>query len=99
MSKLQKSIEKSQSTPEIEQKINTLQMSRSLMQQFQNEQQNYIVMIDKSELAQASISKVGEWLQILGDCLKQIATKELRNIIRDTEEYEKALKGEMGAIE
>jgi dynein heavy chain len=99
MSKLQKQIDKSQSTQEIEQKINTLQMSRSIMQQHQNEQQNYIVMIDKSELAQASISKVDEWLQILGDSLKQIATKELRNIIRDTEEYEKALKGEMGAIE
>lgn len=31
--------------------------------------------------------------------MKQIATKELKAIIRDTEDYEKALKGEMGAIE
>jgi hypothetical protein len=31
--------------------------------------------------------------------LKGIATKELKAIIRDTEDYEKALKGEMGAIE
>ena len=65
----------------------------------QNEQQNYIVLIDYNEVKQASIEKIDEWLQILGDGLKTIATKELKAIIRDTEEYEKALKGEMGAIE
>ena len=74
MSKLQKQIDKSQSTQEIEQKINTLQMSRSIMQQIQNEQQNYIVMINNSELALASISKVDEWLKILGESLNQIDT-------------------------
>jgi dynein heavy chain, axonemal len=40
------------------------------MQQNSNEQQNYIVMIDKSDLAQAATSKVDEWLQILGESLK-----------------------------
>lgn len=84
MSKLQKHIDKTQSTQEIEFRIQTLQNARIHYEKNPSEQQNYIVLIDNNEVNQASINKVDEWLQILGDSLKAIATKELKNIIRDT---------------
>ena len=64
-----------------------------------NEQTNYIVLIDNAEVKENTIIKVDEWLQILGDSLKTIAAKELKSIKTDIDNYEKALGGEMGAIE
>jgi hypothetical protein len=57
------------------------------------------VLIDNSEVKENTISKVDEWLQILGDSLKVIAYKELKSIKNDIDNYEKALGGEMGAID
>lgn len=64
-----------------------------------SEQQNYFVLIDNSEVKESTILQVGEWLQILGESLKAIATKELKAIMTETANYDKALRGEMGAIE
>lgn len=47
---------------------------------YDNEQQNYFVLIDQSEVNESTIKKVDEWLNILGECLKQIASKELHQI-------------------
>jgi len=38
--------------------------------QHENEQQNYFVLIDNSEVKESTISKVNEWLDILGESLK-----------------------------
>jgi len=64
-----------------------------------NEQQNYFVLIDNSEVKQASIDKVDEWLEAFGEILNKMATNELKQIMKETQDYEKALKGEMGDIE
>jgi len=42
---------------------------------------------------------VGVWLELLGNSLKEIATKSLNFIIRDTNEYKKQLGAEMGGID
>lgn len=52
-----------------------------------DEARNYFVLVDHSEVKQKTYEKVGEWLEILGNSLKEIATKELNFIIRDTNEY------------
>jgi hypothetical protein len=41
-------------------------------------------MIDNSEVKQASIDKVEEWLETFGEILKKMATNELKTIIRET---------------
>jgi dynein heavy chain len=99
MTKLQKQIDKNQSTQEIEKRILVFKHYRDLNLKQDNEQQNYFVNIDNSEVKESTILKVDEWLQILGDSLKVIASKELKAIRNDIENYEKALGGEMGAIE
>lgn len=99
MNKLQKTIEKSQSTQEIEKRIIIFKKYRELNQQNDNEQQNYFVLVDNSEVKEATIQKVNEWLQILGDSLKMIATKELKQIMAETVNYNKALNTDMNAIE
>lgn len=60
---------------------------------------NYFVLIDNSEVKQSTIQKIEEWLLILGDSLRLIASKELKSIRNDIDNYDKALGGEMGAIE
>lgn len=60
---------------------------------------NYFVLIDNSEVKQASIDKVEEWLTTIGDILMRMATAELRSIQKDTLDYDKSLKGEMGDID
>jgi hypothetical protein len=99
MTKLQKQIDKSQSTQDIEKKILVFNHYRELNLHQSNEQQNYFVMIDNSEVKESTINQVGEWLALLGDSLKTIANKELRAIMNETINYDKQLRGEMGAIE
>ena len=99
MTKLQKNIDKTQSTHEIEQKILIFKKYRYANIIMNNEHDNYFVLIDNSEFKENTISKVDEWLQILGDSLKVIANRELKSIKNDIDNYEKALGGEMGAID
>lgn len=54
-----------------------------------DEARNYFVLVDHSEVKQVTIEKVGEWLNLLGDLLIDMATKELNSIIKDIAEYEK----------
>jgi dsRNA-specific ribonuclease len=65
----------------------------------ENEQLNYFVLIDNSEVKESTIQKVNEWLEILGDSLKQIATKELKAIQYITNDYKQKLNNEVGAKE
>lgn len=99
MTKLQKAIERSQSTADIEKRILVFKHYRDLNLKHDNEQSNYFVLIDNAEVKENTVVKVDEWLQILGDSLKIIASKELKSIRFDIDNYEKALGGEMGAIE
>jgi dynein heavy chain len=63
------------------------------------EMSNFFVLIDNSEVNNACIQKTEEWLEAYGEILKKMANSLLKDIIRDTEEYEKKLKGEMGDID
>lgn len=47
----------------------------------EKEQNNYIVLIDNSDLHHKTIEKINEWLAILGESLKAIASKQLRQIV------------------
>ena len=99
MMRMQKLIFKNQQTSEIEKKILNFRNYKKEIKKIPNEARNYFVLVDHSEVKQASSDKVGEWLTILGDSLIDIATKELGTIMKDINEYEKQLKAEMGGIE
>lgn len=62
MTKLQKAIDKSQSTQEIEKRILVFKHYRDLNMRQDNEQTNYIVLIDNAEVKENTIIKVDEWL-------------------------------------
>jgi dynein heavy chain len=99
LSSITKQLEKMQSTQEIENIIGLFKQTKQNFIAGSNEQSNIIVTIDTSEVKQASIDMVDKWLEAFGEILKKMANTELRDIIRDTQDYEKALKGEMGDIE
>jgi len=84
MVKIMKQLDKSQSTAEIERRILYLKFVKQTYIQGSNEQHNYIVLIDNSEVKQASIDKVEEWIDACGEILKKMASTELKQIIRDT---------------
>jgi dynein heavy chain len=46
-----------------------------------------------------TIDKIHEWLTILGESLKAIASKQLRIIIEQTAKYNKDLNAEMNSID
>lgn len=62
MTKLQKQIDKNQSTQEIEKRILVFKHYRDLNLKQDNEQNNYFVIIDNSEVKESTILKVDEWL-------------------------------------
>ena len=62
MTKLQKAIDKSQSTQEIEKRILVFKHYRDLNMRQANEQTNYFVLIDNAEVKENTIIKVDEWL-------------------------------------
>lgn len=62
MIKLQKAIDKSQSTQEIEKRILVFKHYRDLNMRQDNEQTNYFVLIDNAEVKENTIIKVDEWL-------------------------------------
>jgi dynein heavy chain len=99
MTKLQKQIEKSQSTQLIEGHILYNKQLKEFNMMSDNKQYNYLVLVDNSEVKESIIQKIDEWLMILGDSLKAIATKELKAIIAETQNYNKGLNGEMAPIE
>jgi hypothetical protein len=75
MTKMQKQIDKNQSTKEIEKRIIMLKNILQHNLKREKEQNNYIVLIDNSDLHHKTIDKINEWLAILGDSLKAIASK------------------------
>lgn len=60
--KAQKQIEKNQQTQEIENRIVAFGKHRAFNQAYDNEQNNYFVLIDMSEVKESTIEKIGEWI-------------------------------------
>lgn len=52
-------------------------------------------MIDSTQIQQKAVEKIDEWLKMLGDSLKGIASQELNAIIGQTEKYSKDLSKEV----
>jgi hypothetical protein len=99
MTKMQKQIDKNQSTKEIEKRIILIKNILQHHLKREKEQNNYIVLIDNSDLHHKTIDKINEWLAILGESLKAIASKQLRQIVEQTNKYNKDLNAEMNSIE
>ena len=99
MTKLQKILFKNQSTAEIEKRIHIFKTFKKEIKKIPDEARNYFVLVDHSEVKQASIEKAGEWLTLVGDSLIDISTKELGNIVKDIEAYEKQLKSDVNGID
>jgi hypothetical protein len=58
-------------------------------------QQNYFIMVDNTAIQSATINKYEEWLQLLGELVRNIATKELNGIVQLTDRYNKDLNKEI----
>lgn len=62
MIKMQKQLEKSQSTQEIELSIVTFINKKKEYEKMTNEQSNYFIMVDSSEIKSEAVTKMNEWL-------------------------------------
>jgi dynein heavy chain len=60
---------------------------------------NYFVLIDNSEIKNATIEMIDKWLEMLGESLKSIASQQLAAIMDQTEGYNKELIKEIHAKE
>lgn len=89
MSRLQKQIDKNQSTADIEKLIFVFKQYRKDAKRMPDTVRNFFIQVDHIEVKQKTIMQAGMWLDILGNSLKDIATKSLNLIIRDTNEYRK----------
>jgi hypothetical protein len=54
---------------------------------------------DYRDVKQQAIEKVNEWMNMIGDSLIDISSKELKNIVNEINEYEKNLRTEVHGIE
>jgi hypothetical protein len=88
-------LEKSGNTAEIEKNINRIKKSRDTFVKWENFQQNYFIMVDNTDIQHATITKFDEWLSLLGELVRTIATKELNGIVQLTEKYNKDLNKEI----
>jgi dynein heavy chain len=61
--------------------------------------QIFFVLINYQEVKQQAFDKVSEWLNVLGDTLIDMSTKDLNVIVKDILEYEKHLKTEVHGID
>jgi hypothetical protein len=78
MAKMQKNLEKSQNLSAIERQIFNLKAAQQGYYSMANESPNWYVLVDNSEVKQATIDKVAEWLEVVGDILKKMASTELQ---------------------
>ena len=60
---------------------------------------NFFVLINYQEVKSQAFEKVNEWLNVLGESLIDISSKELKNIANDINDYEKHLKTEVHGID
>jgi dynein heavy chain len=91
LTKTQKSVEKNQSTTELERIITNFKQMRDQTCKQENTIKNYFVLIDNSDIKNATVSMIDKWLEMLGESLKSIANQELLAIIAQTENYNKEL--------
>ena len=74
MTKVQKMMDKSQSTSALESYITNFKNMRNQILNLDPFLQNYFVLIDNTEIRNSTIEKIDEWLKMLGESLKNIAS-------------------------
>jgi hypothetical protein len=65
-----RTLEKSGNTAEIERNINRIKKSRDQFVKWDNMQQNYFIMVDNTDIQNATITKFDEWLHLLGELVR-----------------------------
>ena len=99
MNKILKGHEKAGSVASIERDIMAFR-GRSI--EIKNKQayvQNYLVMVDYSEVISNAIDQVSVWFDSLGKILTDIARRELSWVMNETKKYEEKLAKDMAGIE
>jgi dynein heavy chain len=99
LTKLQKMLFKSQQTFKIEESILSLKRYQQQIEDMPDMNYNFFVLINYQEVKMQATEKVNEWLNVLGDSLIEISTKELNAIVKDINEYERHLKTDVHGIE
>ncbi len=99
LTKLQKMLFKNQQTYKIEDSILSLKRYYNQIQEMPDMNYNFFVLIDYHEVKQQAFEKVNEWLNVLGESLIDISSKELKNIVNEINEYEKHLRTEVHGID
>jgi dynein heavy chain len=56
----------------------------------------YFILIDWTDAKAKKLEKVQEWITLLGDMLRDNATKQFNTVVREINEYDKQLKSDMG---
>ena len=99
LTKLQKMLFKNQQTFKIEESILSLKRYYQQIEDMPDMNYNFFVLINYQEVKEQAFEKVNEWLNVLGESLIDISTKELANIVKDINDYEKQLKTEVHGID
>jgi len=99
LTKLQKMLFKNQQTYKIEDSILSLKRYYNQIQEMPDMNYNFFVLIDYHEVKQQAFEKVNEWLNVLGESLIDISSKELKNIVNEINEYEKHLRTDVHGID
>lgn len=76
--------------------MNILLGIKENFQRSQDTATGFFILIDWKEAKSKKLVKVQEWIDLLGDMLRDNATKQLNGVLREIEEYDKQLKSDMG---
>lgn len=80
----------------IESALNMMLGIKEIYLKSQDTASGFFILIDWTEVKSKKLEKVQEWITLLGDMLRDNATKQLNGVLREIEEYDKQLKSDMG---
>mmetsp|Transcript_40960 Transcript_40960/g.47071 ORF Transcript_40960/g.47071 Transcript_40960/m.47071 type:complete len:872 (+) Transcript_40960:2789-5404(+) len=90
--KVQKNLDKNASTGYIDRYLSFYKKLTKDIENFPQQYPSYFIIIDFTNVKQKCMEKNEEWLEMLGDKLKQMATSNINEITEEIEEHHKFLK-------
>lgn len=100
LTKMQKQAEKSHSVTVIEKRLLILKkLKKQNIKQKPTHYQNSIVNVDYTDVYSNALDKVGEWWNVLGKILADIAKQTLSAIVKEIKTYQDLLQKPMDGIE
>ena len=97
---MQKQAEKSHSVTVIEKRLLILKkLKKQNIKQKPTHYQNSIVNVDYTDVYSNALDKVGEWWNVLGKILADIAKQTLSTIVKEIKNYQDLLQKPMDGIE